>query len=201
MKKILEKWYVSLVILPLLINIISSLINPSAILSNWQITLTITLFIIILILTYELVKLKKENIQLNSIPNAGDVKIIKKLLNTLNVTMFEQEIKKQYCWYGYPKEAFRNVSAFIDQSSLLENKTSNKQLSSMITNVRKDLIKFRHEATKVLFSNGDFYEIDKHNPHNRKKSEEICPIVDDLSDDAFETIGKLLDFLKSKNYL
>lgn len=110
MKKIVEKWYLSLFIIPIILTYLTSYFSLPDIFKNWQYSIIVSLVLLVSILMYELRSLKK---QLNTfVPKKSDKKIIQKLLKELDLDSFHEEIFEQNSWYGYKKEAISKSISF-----------------------------------------------------------------------------------------
>lgn len=202
MKKILDKWYFSLIIIPILINISTGIFDYPTLLENWNYTVIGTLIIAIIILVFELISATKELKRIKRTPKESDKKIIKDLIETLDVTRFQNDIVSQSCWYGFSRKSIKNVHDFIEKSELLIYKTNDSVLNEYINRIKLTLIDFSDLASSVLYADNDkFYTPDKNHPVEREKLEEISPKVDKLSDKAFQVLEETLGYLKRNNYL
>ena len=80
MKKIIEKWYLSLILIPIIVNLITARLNVKDFFDNWELTIISVLIILGVILIYEIYSLRKIVISLSYIPKPRDKRIINELL-------------------------------------------------------------------------------------------------------------------------
>ncbi|MBA6154899.1 hypothetical protein, partial [Gelidibacter maritimus] len=156
MKKYFEKWYISLFILPILLTYLTSFVQLPDIISNWEYSIITSLTILVIILIYEIQLLNKKVVELESKPTEKDKKIIKKLLKTLNLKMFQEDICTQDSWNGYPREAISNVIEFKHNSVLIENQTSVEKLNNLISDFLKELEIFTEYSSKRVSGKGEW---------------------------------------------
>jgi len=202
MKRILEKWYIGLIILPILINIITEYFDSPTLLQNWNYTIIVTLMIVILILSYELINSNKVISKLKESPKESDKIIIKELLNTLDVNEFQIEIVQQSCWYGYKRSSIKKLYEFCRKAELLQYKTADLTLNNYIDKLAKSFHDFNDLASTILYGDNELtYERDKKNPIEYERAKKTYPKVDELSKESFGILTEMMKYLKSKNYL
>ena len=104
MRKILEKWYLSMFIIPIIVTYLTNFIKLPIIFANWEYSIMASMTILIGILLYELntlsniLKIEREK------PKKADKKIVRELLETLNIDKFHEEIVRQDAWNGYYRD-------------------------------------------------------------------------------------------------
>lgn len=201
MKTIADKWYIGLVILPVLTNILTGYLDLPTLLKNWNLTIVGTLMIIIFIIVYEYYLLRNENRILSSTPKNSDKKNVLKLLEILDINTFQDKICNQSCWYGYDKKAMYKTIKFCEKATLLKYRTADEKLNDLIQDLRNSILEFEQQCTKILYSNGDFLSPDKNTDINVQRTKEIFPIADQKSAMAFSKLEVLLAYLKERNYL
>lgn len=201
MTKILEKWYFSLILIPIIINIITVDLMLSDFLNNWKLTLIGVLVILCSILLYELYNSKNLIKELSSKPKDRDRRIVKELLEILDVQEFEKSIYSQNSWYGYTQKSIRKTIAFSEKSESLDYKTSDNDLNKLIADLANSIFDFNEYASTKLYSEGEFYKPAKENEHNLKITEEATPIMNNMTTKAFENLQVLLKYLRKRDYL
>jgi hypothetical protein len=201
MNKIINRWYFGLIIIPVFINLLTNTIGLPDLFKNWTYTLLLTMFIIILVFISEFLKLNKRFIQLKTKPKESDKNIIMKLLETLDIKNFHEEIAMQDSWNGYDQKAIRNVCSFIYDANLLINKTADKKLNILIEDFRKSLEEFNHLSGISLYPKGTYYAPAKESEYNKAYSEKVCPKMNKMTDISFEKLTTLMGYLKDRNYL
>jgi len=202
MKRILEKWYIGLIILPILINLITEYFDSPTLLQNWSFTIIGTFAIIISILSYELIKANQEISKLKELPKNSDKKIIKELLNTLDINEFQNEIVEQSCWYGYKRSSINKLYEYCRKAELLQYKTADSTLNKYIKNLAISIHNFNDLASTILYGDNELtYDPDKKNPVEYEKAKKTYPKVDELSKKSFGILTEMMEYLKTKNYL
>lgn len=151
---------------------------------------------------YEIYELKKENTFLKFKPKKSDKKIVKELLDTLDINSFQEKICEQSCWYGYEKVAIHSANNFCEKVNLLKFKTSDENLNLLLFDLKQNIDKINSLATPILFSdNENYYSPDKNSDFNIQKTKEIYPSVDEKSSEALNKLNELLTYLKKRSYL
>jgi len=202
MKRFLEKWYMGLIILPILVNILTASLNLQTLLNNWNYTIIGTLIISNLITIYEYKRIKNENIKIKITPKKNDKRIINELLNILDPDTFQDKIAEQSCWYGYEKKAMKKVFGFCEKSRLITYKTNDSRLNKLIQSLRENLENFTEQSSKILYSDNDYsYTIDKTREHEVKRAKEVYPKIDEKTKESLRILEILLDYAKQKDYL
>lgn len=202
MNRFFNKWYMGLFALPVLINLLTNSFNLPDIFKNWQITLitTLTFLSIILIIEMQLCLGKIRKFEFT--PKERDKRLIRNLLNILDIDFFHEEIKNQDSWYGFKKEAISKTIYFAQEAGYISNKTSDKKLNQLILNLKNAIDAFNAYSSLQLFENGDnWYSPAKDNDFNIEKTKRAQPIMNAKADLAFNKLTLLLDYLKLKNYL
>lgn len=202
MDKLLNKWYFGLIGIPILINLLTNTIGLPDLFKQWTVTLIATLSFLTIILTTELILLKKRIREIELQPKESDKKIIKNLLATLDIDVFHEDIKEQDSWYGYKKEAIGKTIAFAHDAGLISNKTSDKNLNQLLLDLKYAIDDFNSYSSTQLYGNGDdWYSPAKGTDFNVEKAKTAQPIMNAKADTAFNKLTSLLDYLKHKNYL
>lgn len=201
MSRILEKWYFSLIIIPIIINLITVDLNLSDFINNWKVTLIGILTILCLILIYELSISKSLIKDLITKPKERDKRVIKELLDTLDIIDFEESIYKQNSWYGYSQEAIKKSILFTEKAESISFKTSDETLNNLITKLSNSIFDFNAYASTKLFYEGESYKPAKENEYNLRMTEEATPIMNKMTTLSFENLKELLKYLRERDYL
>jgi len=88
-----------------------------------------------------------------------DLKTINDLLNILDIKSFQEEIVMTNSWYGYNKKAIKRVLDFIEEVDLINRKTSNYKLNSLLQYFKFTLETFTNYSAKNMVSNDMSYEL------------------------------------------
>lgn len=203
MSKILEKWYVSLFILPIVLSYLTDYINLPIIFSNKEYSIIISLSIIIGILIYEVVVLNKRIKSFEEKPKKVDKKIINELLEILDIDKFHEEIVLQNAWYGYHRDDIHRIIEFQEKSKLIGYKTSNQTVNNLINSFVSALDEFTDYSSVRVYGKGDWLipfkdNIDK---DEREKIKLETDKMNDLTKKSFIELENLMKYLKEKDYL
>jgi len=201
MDKLISKWYFGLIIIPIFINYLTNYIQLPYLLNNWVFTIIGVFIIIILILFYELIKLKKENKQTQFKPKDIDIKIITELIDTLDINCFHDKIKNQNSWYGYEREAIIKMINFAEKANLICYRAADKKLNKYIEELRNSIDDFNNYSKNQLYPDGNFYSPAKDTEFNIKKAKIASPIMNKKSDVVFNKLVDMMTYLKVRNYL
>ena len=201
----LNKWYFGLIILPVLVNYLTEVVQLPDLFKNWTYTFLGILTILIFILVYEIYGLRKENIELKSKPKESDKRIVKTLIDTLDINSFHEKIKKQDSYYGYEKEAIFKTIVFAEKAGLISYRTADKKVNELIKKLRESINDFNSYCSIRLYPDpdGQFYSPAKDN-FNLQKAESARAITNKMNEKADVAFGKLTElmtYLKTKNYL
>ncbi|MEQ9168601.1 MAG: hypothetical protein RLO12_20250 [Fulvivirga sp.] len=198
MDKILNKWYFGLVIIPIIINYLTEVIQLPVLLNNWYITSIVTLSILSLILVYELYKANQRVQQ----PTSRDKKIVTELLQTLDINNIQEQIINQDSWNGYRKDAIHNLLNFTHKAELISFKPTSKNLDLLISDLNTAVKEFSNYSSTQLYNDNDhFYTPDKKTEMGVKKAKEVQPIMNAQTDVILKKLTILMDYLRSNQYL
>ena len=193
----LNKWYFGLIILPVLVNYLTEVVQLPDLFKNWTYTILGILTILIFILVYEIYGLRKENIELKSKPKESDKRIVKTLIDILDINNFHDKIKKQDSYYGYEKEAIFKTIVFAEKAGLISYRTADKKVNELIKKLRESINDFNTYCSLHLYPNEHFYLPAK----GTQEAESAREIMNKKADVAFEKLTELRTYLKTKNYL
>lgn len=203
MRKVLEKWYLSIFIIPIILTYLTSYFELPFILKNWKYSIIASLTILSAILIYEIVVLTKRIQLLEETPKKTDKKIIKELLKILNIDKFHEDIVEQDAWNGYYAESIHRIIEFKEKAKLIGYKTSDKKVNSLIKNFVISLDEFAEYSSIRVYGSGDWLIPFKYNPdvHPREKIEKETTEMNKLTKKSFIELEKLMEYLKKKQYV
>lgn len=203
MRKILSKWYVSMFILPIFLTYLTNYINLPVIFENWEYSIITSLLILVGILIYELFTLNDELKDIKNTPKKGDKKIVRELLETLDLDKFHEEIVRQDAWNGYYNEDIYRITKFQEKAKLIGYKTSDKKLNNLINNFVSKLDNFTDYSSLRLYGRGDWLIPFKDNPdiHPREKIKKETDKMNKLSKECFIELEYLMEYLRRKEYV
>lgn len=194
MNKVVKKWYISLVLIPSIVNLFTNNIK----LFDLKNTVIFTLLFVVGILIYEILLLKKKLKQ----PKESDKKKINILLKKLGVNTFQRDIYEQDSWNGYSKSAIHNILDFLENATLLRFRTSDKMLNKYIREFVVELEAFSIYTSFHIYDGNDFYFMPTSNKDEFSKNrEEETKEMNRLSTIAFKKFTILMDFLITRDFL
>lgn len=203
MKKILDKWYLSMFIIPIILTYLTNYINLPIIFENWQYSIIASFLILTGILLYEIKILKKQLTTLEEKPKKSDKKIVRDLLETLNIDKFHEDIVRQDAWNGYHREDIHRIIEFQEKTKLIGYKTSNKKVNNLISEFLNKLDEFTDYSSVRVYGKGDWLVPFKDNPkiHPHEKIKKETEIMNELTQKCFVELEILMEFLKEKEYV
>lgn len=200
MNKILSKWYISLVIAPILITYLTNHFSLPLLFSDWKLSIIFSLIIVIIILAIEL-KIQRDDNKSNEIIKKSDTETIRRLLGFLNLKLVQEEVLRNESWNGYPHEAIGSIIAYQHESRLLENKLIDRKLCILFDNFNDKLNAFTDFSSFHMHGSPhpDFL-IPFKDPDNRDKGWEDSKKIDKLAQDVYEELEILIAYLKREGY-
>lgn len=203
MRKIFDKWYLSMFIIPIVLTYLTNYIKLPIIFENWEYSIITSFVILTGILLYEIRVLKKQLKTFQEKPKKSDKKIIRDLLDTLNIDKFHEDIVRQDAWNGYHREDIHRIIEFQEKAKLIGYKTSNKKVNELLNSFLIKLDEFTDYSSKRVSGRGDWLVPFKDNPkiHPREKIKKETEKMNELSQKCFEELEILMEFLKEKEYL
>jgi len=202
MKKIFKRWYVSIFLIPIVLTYFTDFIGLPLIFRNWNYSVITCQFILIVILLYELISLDKDFERFKFSPKESDKKIVKRLLETLDIDMFQEEIYKQDAWYGYKSNAIGKIIDFTADLSLIRNKTTDDELNNLLENFSMKLEVFKSYSSLRLYGlrNSLFYVPNKDTDEIRVRTKIETGKMNEMTKEAFEALEMLIEYLKRRKY-
>lgn len=203
MRKILDKWYLSMFIIPIILTYLTNYIKLPIIFANWKYSIIASMTILIGILLYELNSLSNRLKIVNEKPKKSDKKIVRELLDTLNIDRFHEEIVRQDAWNGYFGEDIHRIIKFNEKAKLIGYKTSNEKVNTLINNFLSKLDDFTDYTSKRVYGRGDWLIPFKENPdiHPHEKIRKETENMNELAKKCFVELENLMEFLRDKEYV
>lgn len=197
MKRIIEKWYISLIATPILFTYLTNYYTLPKLFSDWRITILLCLTIFCSILLVEL-RIKREEIKLlKSELKPSDVKALNRLLKKLDVNAFEEDICNNDAWNGYRQNTVSSIIDYQHASRLTKNEI-------LDDNINLALGKFNHKLEKFTDFMG--YHVSGHPagflvPYkygDKEKAKAESEKMNELSSEAHIEFKALMKLLKEK---
>ncbi len=201
MKKIMEKWYLGMFIIPIILTYLTNYITLPEILNNWKNSIIFSLVILIIILIYELFNRSTEISTLKEKPIESDKKTISKLIEILDLDAFHEDLYEQNAWYGYSQSVIRKTNNFVNDVRLIKNKISNPKLNELLNDFTNELEKFHKYSSLRLYESNDYYKPNKDTEKAKKIAEVETNKMNEMTKECFNKLEKLMSYLKRKNYL
>lgn len=203
MRKILDKWYLSMFIIPIVLTYLTNYIKLPIIFANWEYSIIASMIILTGILLYEIKTLKKELTILREKPKKSDKKIVRELLEILNIDKFHKEIVRQDAWNGYHREDIHRIIEFQEKAKLIGYKTSNENVNNLINRFLNKLDEFTDYSSKRVSGRGDWLVPFKDNPkvHPHEEIKKETEKMNDLTQECFVELEVLMVFLREKEYV
>ncbi|TJY37930.1 hypothetical protein [Pontimicrobium aquaticum] len=201
MSRIINRWYIGLIFIPVIITYSTNYFKLPDILANWKDSLIATLTIIISILVYELYRLNKKHLLLKLEPNKRDQKVIKKLLNYLDLDSFQEDIYKQDAWYGYKDEAIYKTTKFYDKVRLIKNKISDPKLNVLLNSFTNELKSFHEYSSMRLSGDRGYLKPFKDTVKQKENAKQQTAKMNKMTKSCFEKLDELIKYLIENKYL
>lgn len=201
MRKVLNKWYMSMFFIPILITYLTSYVQFPVVFSNWEYSIIASLIILVGILTYELKTTLKELRETCRKPDKHDRKIIHDLLEMLNLDDFHEDIYRQDAWHGYKKDVINQTLEFKENVRLIKNKTSDDQLNYLLYGFTLELEHFLEYSSYRLFDGDNFYIPNKDTKQAKEKSKHHSEKMNSMTKECFDKLEVLMNYLRTRKYL
>ena len=203
MRKILDKWYLSMLIIPIVLTYLTDYIKLPIIFANWEYSIIASMTILIGILLFELKTLSNRLKIVSEKPKKADKKIIRELLETLNIDKFQEEILRQDAWNGYYRDDIHRIIEFQEKAKLIGYKTSNEKVNNLINQFLAKLDDFTQYSSVRVSGQGDWLMPFKNNtdihPHEKIKKE--TEEMNALTKKCFIELENLMKYLRDKDYI
>lgn len=197
MTKILNKWYLSLVIAPIITTYLTNFFSLPKLFSDWKLAIIFSLSIFVIILLIEL-KLLSES---QKKPNECDKRIVKRLLKKLDLKSFQEDICMADSWNGYRQDSIYGIIKYQHAVKLIENKTVDKKLQQLINNFNDKLDQFTDFTAVNVYGGNSGFLVPFKNSENRSAVKKDSEKMNVLAENAFVELEKLLEYLKFKKYI
>ncbi|WP_146113713.1 hypothetical protein [Sphingobacterium gobiense] len=200
MAKTLSKWYVSLIVLPILITYLTNHFSLPLLLSDWKLSIIFSLAITVVILGIEL-KIEMDRSKTNDLSKKSDMAVIKRLLDTLDIKMLQEEVLQKDSWNGYLHEAISKIIDYQYKSRLLENKLIDKTSQKLFDSLNHKLMSFTDFSAFHMCGSNHGYLIPFKDSEFREKAMKDSQKIDELAKDVYKELEVLIKYLKRKGYL
>lgn len=190
-----------MIFIPTLLTYLTTYFKLPDIFANWEYSIITSLVLIIAILFYELNRLNKRYKLLSKRPDKRDKKIIRELLDALDLDEFQEDIYRQDAWYGYRKEAIGKSLDFKENVRLIKNKTTDLELNRLLNNFTNELQKFHEYSSVRLFGGANYYIPNKDTEEVLEISKKQTETMNQMTAVCFEQLELLMTYLRKRKYL
>lgn len=202
MKELIEKrWYIGLVIIPLLYDLITKWIGLDNLVLSKSTFIIISLSVIIISLILEIVFLNKEKANLE-----GDKIKANRLYRKLSSTHFINHLKNHDHNHGYNYDLFETIEDFVISFKDLDNRILNKKLNAKFLCLYSVLESYWKYSSENLITekNGPFTyiglprELLKENDELYQKK---ANHLNELSTKAYKELEKLIAYMDNNSII
>lgn len=186
-----------MIVVPIFITYLTNFFTLPKLFEDWKLAVIYSLSILIVILLIEL----KEALTIRNLPDENDKKIIKKLLNKLDLKSFQDDIYSVDSWNGYSQKAICNITSYQYAAKLIENKTINKKMQQLIDNFSNKLEDFTDFTSNNVYGNNSDFLIPFKDSKDKESVKKDSEKMNRLSKVAFEELEFLVLYLKENKYL
>lgn len=203
MRKILNKWYLSMFIIPIILTYLTDFVKLPIIFANREYSIIASMTILIWILLYELNTLANRLKIAREKPKKADKKIVRELLETLNIDKFHEDIVSQDAWNGYYRDSVHRIIEFQHKAKLIGYKTSSEKVNNLINQFLVKLDDFTQYSSVRVSGKGDWLIPFKNSQdiNTREKIKKETEEMNVLTKKCFVELENLITYLKDKEYL
>ena len=129
-----------------------------------------------------------------------DKEVIKKLLQTLDVNNFQENIYQQNAWYGYSLESIKKTTSFVKESERISNFIAQKKSRRSVEKIRTLLKEFNQLVIEKMNTKRTSYILPKE-PDKYSHSEAIAIVLNEKTKKIFQELEKFVFYIKKEHQL
>ena len=129
-----------------------------------------------------------------------DKEVIKKLLQTLDVNNFQENIYQQNAWYGYSLESIKKTTSFVKESERISNFIAQKKSRRSVEKIRTLLKEFNQLVIEKMNTKRTSYILPKE-PEKYSQSEAIAIVLNEKTKKIFQELEKFVFYIKKEYQL
>lgn len=129
-----------------------------------------------------------------------DKEVIKKLLQTLDVNNFQENIYQQNAWYGYSLESIKKTTSFVKESERISNFIAQKKSRRSVEKIRTLLKEFNQLVIEKMNTKRTSYILPKE-PDKYSQSEAIAIVLNEKTKKIFQELEKFVFYIKKEYQL
>ena len=132
--------------------------------------------------------------------SSEDREVIKKLLQTLDVDDFQENIYQQNAWYGYSLESIQKTTSFVKESERISNFIAQKKSRRSVEKIRTLLKEFNQLVIEKMNTKRTSYILPKE-PDKYSQSEAIAIVLNEKTKKIFQELEKFVFYIKKEYQL
>lgn len=132
--------------------------------------------------------------------SSEDKEVIKKLLQTLDVDNFQENIYQQNAWYGYSLESIQKTTSFVKESERISNFIAQKKSRRSVEKIRTLLKEFNQLVIEKMNTKRTSYILPKE-PDKYLQSEAIAIVLNEKTKRIFQELEKFVFYIKKEYQL
>lgn len=132
--------------------------------------------------------------------SSEDREVIKKLLQTLDVDDFQENIYQQNAWYGYSLESIQKTTSFVKESERISNFIAQKKSRRSVEKIRTLLKEFNQLVIEKMNTKRTSYTLPKE-PDKYSQSEAIAIVLNEKTKKIFQELEKFVFYIKKEYQL
>lgn len=200
MKSILDRWYFTLIVIPIILTYLTSFFSLPKLYSDWKLSIIFSLSISILILLHEVIIMRKKIRLRESSLSESDKNTIRKLFKKLDLKMFQEDICEKDSKNGYKSEAIHKIISYRHSASLIKNHPKDEKLNLLLQNFNSSLDVFIEFSSSHLFGGNCGFLVLNKEYLNRNQLNKNAETMNELSQITYNELIKIIDYLKKMNY-
>lgn len=132
--------------------------------------------------------------------SSEDKEVIKKLLQTLDVDNFQENIYQQNAWYGYSLESIQKTTSFVKESERISNFIAQKKSRRSVEKIRTLLKEFNQLVIEKMNTKRTSYILPKE-PDKYSQSEATAIVLNEKTKRIFQELEKFVFYIKKEYQL
>jgi len=132
--------------------------------------------------------------------SSEDREVIKKLLQTLDVDDFQENIYQQNAWYGYSLESIQKTTSFVKESERISNFIAQKKSRRSVEKIRTLLKEFNQLVIEKMNTKRTSYTLPKE-PDKYSQSEATAIVLNEKTKKIFQELEKFVFYIKKEYQL
>ena len=132
--------------------------------------------------------------------SSEDREVIKKLLQTLDVDDFQENIYQQNAWYGYSLESIQKTTSFVKESERISNFIAQKKSRRSVEKIRTLLKEFNQLVIEKMNTKRTSYTLPRESD-KYSQSEATAIVLNEKTKKIFQELEKFVFYIKKEHQL